>query len=200
MKGLFHMTQADHVLSTPPVNTPIDTTRRHFLSQAAAAAGGTALALAATPSAAADTPASPIRGPYSAALIYATRELESAHNALQAAGAAYDAADDKAQAWERQHPQPKSRRGIRKWIKKAGKVHEALVRPSWLELVQAEQVFADAQIALAKVVPADEQDLTMMACLATIYDDISLTRRNTAPISRVVAFYFVKFRLAAGEA
>ncbi len=35
------MTQAERVLSTPPTNTPIDTTRRGFL-------GGTAAALAAS--------------------------------------------------------------------------------------------------------------------------------------------------------
>ena len=44
------MDQADSVHSTPPTNTPIDTTRRRFLSQAAAvaaggAAGGMALPL-----------------------------------------------------------------------------------------------------------------------------------------------------------
>ena len=41
------MTQADSVYSTPPTNTPIDTTRRRFLSQAAAAAaGGAAVGMA----------------------------------------------------------------------------------------------------------------------------------------------------------
>jgi hypothetical protein len=56
------MTQADSVLSTPPTNTPIDTTRRRFLSQAAGvAASGTALALATIPPVpAASTPASPL--------------------------------------------------------------------------------------------------------------------------------------------
>jgi hypothetical protein len=34
------MTQADRVLSTPPTNTPVDTTRRRFLSQAAGVAVG----------------------------------------------------------------------------------------------------------------------------------------------------------------
>ncbi len=39
------MTQANRVLSTPPTNTPIDTTRRHFL---VAVGGGTVAMLAAT--------------------------------------------------------------------------------------------------------------------------------------------------------
>jgi nitrous oxide reductase len=51
------MTQADRVHSTPPTNTPADTTRRHFLSQSAGvAAGGAVLALAAV-SASADAAA-----------------------------------------------------------------------------------------------------------------------------------------------
>jgi hypothetical protein len=35
MKGLLSMTQADSVHSTPPTNTPVDPTRRCFLSSAA---------------------------------------------------------------------------------------------------------------------------------------------------------------------
>jgi hypothetical protein len=42
------MTQATSVHSTPPTNTPIDTTRRRFLTVAAGASVG-ALAVAATP-------------------------------------------------------------------------------------------------------------------------------------------------------
>jgi hypothetical protein len=55
------MTQADRVLSTPRLNTPVDPTRRRFLSQAAGvAAGGTVLALATVPPApAASAQASP---------------------------------------------------------------------------------------------------------------------------------------------
>jgi hypothetical protein len=48
------MTQADSVHSTPPTNTPIEPTRRRFLSQTAGvAAGGAALALATIPPASA---------------------------------------------------------------------------------------------------------------------------------------------------
>jgi hypothetical protein len=55
MKGLFSMTQADSVLSTPPINTP--TTRRRFLSASAGlAAGGAAAVLAISPAGAAHDP------------------------------------------------------------------------------------------------------------------------------------------------
>jgi hypothetical protein len=51
------MTQADRVHSTPPTNTPVDPTRRRFLSTAASvAAGGTALALAPPPALAGHDP------------------------------------------------------------------------------------------------------------------------------------------------
>jgi hypothetical protein len=50
------MTQADSVHSTPPINAPVDTTRRHFLSTAASvAAGGAVLAMAPTVPATAET-------------------------------------------------------------------------------------------------------------------------------------------------
>ncbi len=144
-------------------------------------------------------PASPLEGPYSPALVDASRALQAAHDSLKAVRAVYEAAEAKRDEWERQHPAPKSRRGLRKWLKKAGKVSDALVRPSWLELLSAEQAFADAQLAFAKVVPANERELVMMACHAAIYDEVTLTRRNTAPISRVVAYYLLKFRLPGME-
>jgi hypothetical protein len=54
------MTQADSVHSTPPTNTPVDTTRRRFLSNAASlATAGTAIALAIPPAPAAATSANP---------------------------------------------------------------------------------------------------------------------------------------------
>jgi hypothetical protein len=73
------MTQADRVHSTPPTNTPVDTTRRRFLSQAAGvAAGSTALALAtSSPASAAVTPASPRDAVYG--LIEAHRAAHAAH-------------------------------------------------------------------------------------------------------------------------
>jgi hypothetical protein len=161
--------------------------RRGFLALTAGAVAVPTMAIAA--------PASPLQGPYSPALVDASRALQDADESRKAAKAVYDVASAKASQWERQHPAPKSRKGIRKWLKKAGKVNDALVRPSWLELLSAEQAFSDAQKAFAKIPPADERDLMMMACHAVIYDEISMTRWNVAPISRVVAFYLLKFRL-----
>ena len=166
--------------------------RRGFLALTAGAAVIPTMAIAA--------PVNPFAGPYSPALVDASRTLQAAHDALKVASAAHDAAGAKVGEWERQHPQPKSRKGFRKWIKKASKVNDALARPAWLELLDAEQAFADAQLAFAKVGPADERDLALMACHAVIYDEVSVTRPNTAPISRVVAYTLLKFRLPGMEA
>ena len=50
------MTQADSVLSTPPTNTPVDTTRRRFLAVAAFAIVAGAGSLAAAAMASSDVP------------------------------------------------------------------------------------------------------------------------------------------------
>jgi hypothetical protein len=77
------MIQANSVLSTPPTNTPIDTTRRHFL---VAVGGGTAAMLAATiPEPAATAPTSaldPVFDPIERhrKARRALREAESAHS------------------------------------------------------------------------------------------------------------------------
>jgi hypothetical protein len=74
------MTQADSVLSTPPTNTPVDTTRRHFLL---AVGGGTAAMLAATiPEPAATAPASPLDPVF--ALIAAHRDVNATVHAIEA--------------------------------------------------------------------------------------------------------------------
>ena len=69
------MTQADSVLSTPPTNTPADTTRRHFLL---AVAGGSAAMLAVPlAEAAATAPASQLDP--ASGLIEAHRTARAAH-------------------------------------------------------------------------------------------------------------------------
>jgi hypothetical protein len=82
------MTRADSVHSTPPTNTPVDPTRRRFLSQAAGvAAGSAALALATIPPVSAATaPASPVDPVFA---------LIAKHRAEhQAYGAALEARDE----------------------------------------------------------------------------------------------------------
>jgi hypothetical protein len=76
-----------------------------------------------------------------------------------------------------------------------------VTHPAFVDLLVAEKVFTDAQIAFAKIPPRDERDLNMMACHAVIYDEVRLSERtNPAPISRVVAYYLLKFRLPGMDA
>jgi hypothetical protein len=81
MKGLFHMTQADRVHSTPPTNTPIDTHRHRFLS--VAAGGAVAAAIPTTVATAAGV--DPIF-----AAIDAHRQAVAAHDAVTDVRAAFN--------------------------------------------------------------------------------------------------------------
>jgi hypothetical protein len=199
------MAKADSVHSTPRLNTPISqspvdaTSRRRFLSHAAGiAAGGTVLALATIPPASAGaTLASPMDGTNaSPALRAAARALDDAHERLKAASAANDAAYTKADAWLEENPEPKSKRGRKRWIWKTQEHHYEVTQGAWVALQAAEKDFRAAQIAVAKVKPRDLADLELKAVVAAIYDDIELSCINRAPISRVVAFEMVQFRLA----
>jgi hypothetical protein len=109
-------------------------------------------------------PASPLAGPYSPALAAASLALQGAHDAAQAARAVYNEACDKAEEWERQNPSPTSRRGIKRWLRKASAFSNKVTHPAFVDLLVAEKVFTDAQIAFAKIPPRDERDLNMMAC------------------------------------
>jgi len=97
------MTQADRVLSTPPLNTPIDTNRRRFLTVAAGASVasvGILAAAAAMPAAVTDSSACAIDPAF--ALIAVHRAAEIAHREVIDA---QDEAEDKYgihsdEAWE----------------------------------------------------------------------------------------------------
>src|SRR5258707_6060786 len=112
------MTQADSVLSTPPTNTPVDPTRRRFLSTAASAAtGGAVLALATVqPAPATTAPAIPLDAANaSPGLRAATIALDEAHGRLKEARAAFDAADKLPEEWRRLNRKPTDRRAVKKW-------------------------------------------------------------------------------------
>jgi hypothetical protein len=124
----------------------------------------------------------------SPALRTAARALDDAHERLKAATAANDGADELFEAWEREHPSPESKRGRKRWIKKANAYHR--------RVMDAESDFRAAQIAVAKVPAATLGELQCKAALALVYDEVRLARKNSAPIARVVAFEF--FQLSEG--
>jgi hypothetical protein len=119
------MAKADRMLSMPPTNTPIDPTRRRFLAVAAVGSIIGAGSLAAAAMAPNDVPQAvtlPIRSP-SHRLRAAIRQLAAAHETLIAAQATNEEAEAMWTDWQRSHPQPRSKRATRKWIKKGSAYH-----------------------------------------------------------------------------
>jgi hypothetical protein len=187
------MTRADRVLSTPPTNTPIDTNRRRFLTVAVGASfvGAGSLAAAAM---AAGIPVAVTSPPASPDLRATIRHLDQAHANLKAAQADEEASEALWTKWQQRHPQPRSKRGTRKWIKKGAAYHQRLTAPSWQALMQAEVDFAEAQAALAAVRIASVDDFKTMIAAAELYDGLELCRINRAPIARAVVAYFARAR------
>jgi hypothetical protein len=192
------MTQADSVHSTPPTNTHImqrqtaaAPTRRRFLTIAAGASAISVASLAA----AATVPSLPqavvlprlAPADTSPVLRSAVRALAKAHDALIAAQATNEEAEAIWQDWEDRNPQPASRRGRKRWIRRADVQRQALVSKPWQALMKAELVFAGAQIGLAVVPIASTADLEAMAACSVTYDRVDLARVNRAPIGLMVA-------------
>jgi hypothetical protein len=183
------MTQADRVLSTPPINTPVDPARRRFLTVAAVGSmvgAGTLAAAAFTPNDVPQAVTVPTVGP-SPALRDAIARLAEAHAELEKAIWGENAANDLFEAWVRSHPQPKSKRGKRRWIKQMAAYEREVISADWQALIAAEQTFDAAQTAVAAIPIASTSDLHAMAACSAIYDEVELSRHNRAPIARVVA-------------
>jgi hypothetical protein len=85
------------------------------------------------------------------------------------------------------HPQPKSKKGKRRWIKQMGAYEREVLSADWQALIAAEQAFAAAQTAVAAIPISSPADLHAMAVCSAIYDEVELNRHNRAPIARVVA-------------
>jgi hypothetical protein len=183
------MTRADRVHSTPPTNTPVNPTRRRFFAIAAVGSIVGAGSLAAAVMASPDIPAAvtaPSGNP-SPALRAAIRQLAGMHEALIRAQADSDEAEGIWLDWVVQNPQPKSKRGIRKWIKRAGAYHDSVATRSWRALIDAESAFAKAQDDVAEAPIASNADLHTMVACSVMYDRVELARHNRAPLAVRVA-------------
>lgn len=184
------MTRADTRLSTPPTNTsalPVDPTRRRFLTVAAVGSmvgAGSLAAAALTPN---DVPQAVTMPAPSLELRAAIGRLARAHTALVVAQAAEEEAAAMFDDWLVQHPEPKSKRGKRRWIKQMGAFEREFMSAEFQALIAAEQAFAAAQTAVAAIPLAGAADLQAMAACAAVYDEVELNRHNRAPIARVVA-------------
>jgi hypothetical protein len=180
------MTQADSVLSTPPINTSVDPTRRRFLTVAAGASVASVGALTAA-AMAPGIPAAVTIPPASPALRDAIRVLDGAHASLIAAQADNEEAEAMWTDWEAQNPQPASRKGQRRWFRRGADYHAKLTSPSWQALMKAEGVFAKAQTAVAAVPIVTVAELRTMATCSLKYDAVELVNHNEAPIAQRVA-------------
>jgi len=186
------MTRADRVLSTPPTNTPIDTTRRRFLTVAAGASFVGAGSLAAAAMAAPGIPVAVTSPPASPGLRAAAAALRDAKDRLTQASAANDRAEALSAAWEARNPMPKSRKGRRRWLKRLNAYREPFIPGVWQALLQADADFAEAQAALAATPVTGMGDLRVMIAAAELYDGIELVRINRAPIARAVVAHIAR--------
>ena len=202
------MTRADRVHGTPPLSTSlnnvdeptaterVDTSRRRFLSQAAAvAAGGAAIATALPLSGAAAAAeqasapilgavASPLRRPVltmdgsgaNDELRSALRTLDDAHEVLKTTWGEYRRVVDLTRDWEREHPSSAgggSNRAFRKWYRRRSKYFDEI---NYIAVCQAYHVaaedFKDAQLAAAGVKVRDVDELALKACAVCAYEDM----------------------------
>ena len=176
------------VSSENSISMPAVSTRRRFLTVAAVGsmvgAGTLAAAAAFTPN---DVPQAVTLQTVSPspALRAAIARLAEVHTELEAASEADYAANELFGAWVRSHPQPKSKRGKRRWIKQMV-AYEREVSTDLQALIAAEQAFDAAQTAVAAIPIASTADLHAMAACSAIYDEVELNRHNRAPIARVV--------------
>src|SRR5450432_1474745 len=121
----------------------------------------------------------------SRALRDAIRALDHAHTSLKIAQAANEEAEALWSDWGRQHPQATSKRGRRRWIRRADIERNALTSKPWQALMRAELVFATAQCEVALVPITGPADLHGMAVAS--YDRVELARGNRSPIGLMVA-------------
>lgn len=155
---------------------PANPTRRRFLSFTA---GGAVAAMAIT------TAQAGAQAP-KMAMAAAVTDLDRAFALLTQAKRVYDAAEDEAEDWEARNPQPSSKRGKRRWLKRAAAEREKLVSQPWQGLMQAEADFSEAQEAVAAVPVDSIGDLQAKAACALRYDGVEVARINRAPISRAI--------------
>jgi hypothetical protein len=175
-----------------PMLPPVDPTRRRFLTQAAAVAGGGAVLALATvsPALAKATPASLqaiIDG--FPALKEAARALDDANDVLISARAAEKAIDDKIELWIEAHPYPQKRRAHRRWSRWAKKVHdESGINPAREAVTAALGSYQAAQVAVAKVKPRDLNELALKATISVAYENGDTRPRHLLIIGRSVAW------------
>jgi hypothetical protein len=213
------MAQVD---SENSISMPAVSTRRHFLSQAAAVtAGGAVLATALSVSASAagagqaadpilGTVAPSLRRPVLAMdgcgasdeLRAAFRTLGDAHEVLKTTWAELRRVGDLMREWDRQHPlypsSGGSNRAYRKWDRRRNKYADEMNQDAVYQAYdEAWENFKAAQLAAAGVKVRDLDELAHKACAVYVYEDMreEHLRRITPAISISVAVDLVRMSL-----
>ena len=178
------------------LESPMFTSRRRFFAIAGSA--GAALATV-TPRAALAAPTGALDsskiGP---AFRAAVEALTASSDALEAAKARYVALDAKAAEWRDANPEPAGRRQRKRWARKWDEMrHDTGVYESWEVQLEAEGRFREAQMVVAKISPADMNELTHMAAVGAIYDKTYLSGLgNKALISYGVSLALMRLQCA----
>jgi hypothetical protein len=177
------MIQADRVLSTPRItasktNPPVDPTRRRVISLAVGAIAATVPAAAV-----AESTGAPGGSP---ALIAALAALQASRARLEESREAYRVACTHVDRWEAENPQPASKRGRRRWLKRAGRYCDAVSAEQWQNVLCAESDFHRAQESVAAIECAGPADLRLMIEASMAHDNRLLSIINRAPIARAV--------------
>jgi hypothetical protein len=210
-------------VAEPTATEAVDTSRRRFLSQAAAVtAGGAALATTAISVSAAAAVQAPdpilkavapsLRRPMlrmdgsgaSDELRSAFRTLDDAHEVLKTTWAEVRRVVDLAQDWEREHPYSGggSNRAYRKWDRRRRKYFDELNYHAVCRARhEAEEDFRGAQLAVAEVKVRDLDELAAKACAVYVYEDMREVhlRRITPAISVSVAIDLARMSLPEEE-
>jgi hypothetical protein len=106
---------------------------------------------------------------------------------IEAANARFAAGDVKMVEWSENNPQPFGRRARKRWWRKWREYQDATVADSWAAQLEAEDNFRKAQVAVAKIKPADMNELVGMAAVGAFYDKTMLRSGQSAVISHQVA-------------
>jgi hypothetical protein len=163
-----------------------DTTRRGFLTQAAAAAAGAGAVIVSQPALAAPTEA-PDTSKASPALREAVIALTESHDSLMAAKKRFAEEDRKVSEWAEANPQPTKWRARKRWYRKWNEYRQTTTFPSWEKQLEAEIHFEKAQYAVAEFRPADMNDLALMAAASAVYDVTRVAGGQKAMIAFGVA-------------
>jgi hypothetical protein len=119
----------------------------------------------------------------------AVEDLAAVRARLEAARACYAVACRQIDRWEAENPKPASKRGTRRWLKRASKFSDAVSAERWQNVLIAESDFIHAQEAVAAIECAGPPDLRLLIEASAAHDGRQLSIINRAPIARAVVAY-----------